>query len=146
MQESVADRFILVIDHNADHAQTIERVFQEHPDKYHSVTLSNGLQALDFLCRRGDYTAAPRPDLILLDLDLPGKDGRALLADIKADASLKRIPTIILTLSDNAEDIFRTYADQGNCYVLKATDLDQLTHTIRCIEDFWLDIVTLPLE
>ena len=146
MQEPVIERFILVIDHNAAHRQTIQRVLQEQPGKYQFAAVENGLQAADFLHRQGEYSDAPRPDLILLDLDLPGKDGRALLTEIKADAQLKRIPTIVFTLSDDTADIFRSYADQGNCYVVKAADLEQLTHIVRRIEDFWLEIVTLPLE
>jgi chemotaxis family two-component system response regulator Rcp1 len=82
----------------------------------------------------------------LLDLDLPGQDGRTVLTELKGNARLKRIPIIIFTLRDDTEDIFRVYAEQGNCYVLKAADMEQLTQIIRKIEDFWLEIVTLPLE
>ena len=109
------------------------------------VSLHDGIQAIDFLHQRGEYTAASRPDLILLELNLPGKDGREILAEIKASHQLRRIPIIVLTTADSEADIFNTYALQGNCHVVKSTDTDRLTKIIKRIEEFWFGIVTLPL-
>lgn len=139
----LTERLILVVDENPDHVRTIEQAFNETVGKYRLIAIA-GHSALDFLHHRGDYTTAPRPDLILLDLHLPDKDGREILTDIKTTPSLRRIPIVILTLSDRADDIFSTYTLQGNCYVIKSSNLDQLYHLVKSIEDFWLGIVTLP--
>jgi len=113
--------------------------------------LSNGLQVVDdgekamaFLRRQGPYTDAPRPDLILLDLNLPKKDGREVLSEIKTDPDLKRIPVVILTTSQAEEDICRSYNLHANCYITKPIDLNQFLHVVRSIENFWLSIVVLP--
>lgn len=140
------ERFILVVDGNADHVDAIQRALNGGEGKYRLDAIANGQTALDFLHRREGFSNAPRPDLILLDLNLPGQDGHTVLTDIKADPHLKRIPIIIFTVSDREEDIFRSYAEQGNCYVIKASDTEQLCQTVKKIEDFWLEIVTLPLE
>lgn len=141
----VDGHLILVVDHDTSHSAIIRQVLQEQPNS-RLVVLQDGLTALDFLHQRGDYTIAERPHLILLDLNLPGKDGREVLADVKSDPQLRRIPIIVLTASDAPEDILRSYVEQGNCYVIKATDSEQLSLTIKRIEAFWLEIVTLPLE
>jgi len=147
MQASPTDAsLILIVDPNTDHTDTIQRVLQDRPNQYRLVLLDDGSAALDFLYQRGEYTAADRPHLILLDLDLPNQDGRDLLTQIKADAQLRRIPVIVLTASDAPADVFRCYAEQGNCYVIKASDQEQLSETIQRIEAFWLEIVTLPQE
>jgi CheY-like chemotaxis protein len=99
-----------------------------------------------FLRREGPYADAPRPNLILLDLNLPKKDGREVLAEIKADPNLKRIPVVILTTSQAEEDIARTYDLHANCYVTKPVDLDKFLEVVRSIEDFWLAFVQLPQE
>ncbi|MCH5375958.1 MAG: response regulator, partial [Planctomycetes bacterium] len=104
----------------------------------------DGEEAMDFLYRRGPYASAPRPDLILLDLNLPRKDGREVLAEIKSDNRLKRIPVVILTVSSAEEDILRTYNLHANCYITKPIDLDQFLKVVKSIEDFWLTIVKLP--
>ncbi|MDX2100648.1 MAG: response regulator [Leptolyngbyaceae cyanobacterium bins.59] len=146
MEETLPERLILVVQENPEHRDVLEQVFAESAMPHRTITLPNGKQALDFLYRRGDYSEAPRPDLILLELNLPEKDGREILAEIKKNPQLRRIPIIILTVSDSKEDIFRAYALQGNCYVIKSSDLEQLALTARRIEEFWLGIVTLPLE
>lgn len=117
------------------------------------VVIDQIQEALAFLKRQGQYTASPRPDLILLDLELAGESpdfdeftGHDLLSMLKTDPRLKRIPIIVLTTSGSPEDIVKTYTVQGNCYVIRPGDRDQLTQTIRRIEDFWLNIVTLPSE
>ena len=99
---------------------------------------------MDFLYRRGKYAAAPHPDLILLDLNLPKKDGREVLAEIKSDDDLKRIPVVILTTSKAEEDILSSYNLHANCYITKPIDLHQFVRVVRAIEDFWLTIVKLP--
>ncbi len=106
--------------------------------------VEDGVAALDFLYQRGAHTAAPRPDLILLDLNLPKKDGREVLAAIKSDPALKTIPVVILTTSQAEEDVLRAYKLSANCYVTKPVDFDQFARIVRTIEQFWLIVVTLP--
>ncbi len=105
---------------------------------------TDGVQALQFLQRRAPYFDAPRPDLILLDLNMPRMDGRELLAHIKADASLRRIPVVVLTTSEAETDIVKSYDLHANCYVTKPVDLDQFVNVARAIEGFWLSLVKLP--
>jgi two-component system response regulator len=97
-----------------------------------------------FLRRQGQYAGVPRPDLVLLDLNLPRKDGREVLAEMKGDDSLKRIPVVILTVSKAEEDVLKSYHLNANAYIVKPIDLDQFIKVIRVIEDFWLTVVTLP--
>ena len=111
-------------------------------NKLHVV--GDGVEALAFLRQEGEYAETPRPDLILLDLNLPKKDGREVLAEIKADNDLMRIPVVILTISKAEEDILRTYNLHANCYVTKPVDLNQFVTVIQSVEDFWLSIVKLP--
>ena len=106
--------------------------------------VEDGALALDFLHRRGDYVNARRPDLILLDLNLPRKNGREVLQEIKQDPRLKIIPVVILTTSQAEEDILGAYSEHANCYITQPVDFSQLTKIVRTIEDFWLSIVTLP--
>ncbi|MDO8770343.1 MAG: response regulator [Burkholderiaceae bacterium] len=106
--------------------------------------VEDGAAALDFLYQRGDYADASRPDLILLDLNLPKKNGREVLEEIKQDARLKTIPVVILTTSQAEEDVVRAYSLHANCYITKPVDFAQFTKIVRTIEDFWLSIVTLP--
>lgn len=106
--------------------------------------VGDGEAAMGFLKRTGSYADAPRPDLILLDLNLPRKDGREVLADIKAHEDLKRIPVVILTTSQSEEDVLKSYNLHANCYITKPIDLNQFTKVVRSIEDFWFSIVLLP--
>lgn len=106
--------------------------------------VNDGVEAMTFLHHQGKYKDAPRPDLILLDLNLPKKDGREVLADIKSDDRLKSIPVVILTISKADEDILKTYRLYANCYITKPVDLDQFIKVTKSIEDFWLSIVKLP--
>ncbi len=108
--------------------------------------VEDGVQAMEFLRREGDYSEAPRPDLILLDLNLPRKDGREVLAEIKADESLKVIPVVVLTTSQAEKDVLRAYALQASCYVTKPVDFQQFLQVIRAVEGFWLSVVKLPPE
>ncbi|HWQ70506.1 MAG TPA: response regulator [Patescibacteria group bacterium] len=106
--------------------------------------VGDGVEALAFLRRQGQYKDAPRPDLILLDLNLPKKDGREVLAEIKTDEKLKSIPVVVLTVSKAEEDILKTYKLHANCYVTKPVDLDQFMKVTQSIEDFWFSVVKLP--
>jgi chemotaxis family two-component system response regulator Rcp1 len=106
--------------------------------------VGNGEAAMTFLRRQGEYANAPRPDLVLLDLNLPRKDGREVLAEIKSDEDLKRIPVVILTSSGDEEDILKSYNLHANCYITKPIDINQFIKVVKSIEDFWFTIVKLP--
>jgi chemotaxis family two-component system response regulator Rcp1 len=106
----------------------------------------DGVQAMDFLYKRGDYASAPRPNLILLDLNLPRKNGREVLAEIKADPELKSIPIVVLTTSNADEDILKAYDLNANCYVVKPMGFDNFMQAMQSIRHFWFSIVTLPPE
>ncbi|MGC1394037.1 MAG: response regulator [Coleofasciculaceae cyanobacterium] len=108
--------------------------------------VEDGIEALEFLYRQGKFKSVPRPDLILLDLNLPKKDGHEVLEEIKTDPSLKLIPVIILTTSTAQQDILKTYELNCNCYITKPMDLDQFICVVKLIELFWLTIVKLPSE
>ena len=104
----------------------------------------DGVEAMEFLRREGPHANAPRPDIILLDLNLPKKDGREVLSEIKGDEQLKRIPVVILTTSKAEEDVLKTYNLHANCYVTKPVDLEKFIVVVKSIDRFWLTIVTLP--
>jgi two-component system, chemotaxis family, response regulator Rcp1 len=104
----------------------------------------DGVEAMEFLRRKGKYAGVPCPDLILLDLNLPRKDGREVLAEVKSDADLRRIPVVVLTTSKEEEDILRSYDLHANCYITKPIDLTQFIKVVQSIEDFWLTVVKLP--
>jgi CheY-like chemotaxis protein len=106
----------------------------------------DGVEAMEFLHQRGKYVDAPRPDLILLDLNMPRKNGHEVLAEIKADAGLKNIPVVILTTSKSEEDISKAYGHHANCYISKPVDFNEFTKVVRTIQDFWFSVVTLPPE
>ena len=105
---------------------------------------ADGIEAMAFLKHEGTHAKAPRPDVILLDLNLPRKDGREVLAEIKADPNLRRIPVVVLTTSRAEEDIFRAYDLHANCYITKPVDFKQFLEVVQSIEDFWLTVVKLP--
>ncbi len=106
--------------------------------------VEEGEAAMDFLYQRGKYADAPRPDLIVLDLNLPGMDGREILAEVKADPDLRRIPVVVLTTSSNEEDVLRSYDLNANCYVTKPFNVEQFIQVVQLISDFWLTAVKLP--
>lgn len=106
--------------------------------------VSDGEEALEFLYRRGKYADAVRPDLVLLDLNLPRKDGREVLERVKTDEDLKRIPVVVLTTSKAEEDILRAYGLYANCYITKPVDFEQFANVVRAIENFWFTVVSLP--
>lgn len=110
----------------------------------HVVT--DGLEAMAFLRREGKFAGATRPDLILLDLNLPGMDGREVLAEVKADPALKSIPVVVLTTSQSDEDVLKSYCLGANCFVTKPVGLDQFAKLVAALEDFWFTIVRLPKQ
>jgi CheY-like chemotaxis protein len=112
---------------------------------WHNLSVvENGEDAIAFLRRQGEYADAPRPDMILLDLNLPRKNGREVLAEIKADEQLRLIPVVVLTTSDAEQDVLKSYRLHANCYITKPVGLDQFITVIRSLEDFWLSVVRLP--
>jgi CheY-like chemotaxis protein len=136
---------ILLVEDNPGDARLTTEALKEAKVRNKLTHLADGVEALAFLRREGKYANTERPDLILLDLNLPRKDGREVLAEIKADEQLKRIPVVILTTSQAEEDILRAYNLNANCYVTKPVDLDQFIKVVRTIKDFWLTIVKLPV-
>jgi chemotaxis family two-component system response regulator Rcp1 len=134
---------LLVEDNPEDAALTIETL-QEGRIRNHITRVEDGVQAMDVLRRNDPYADAPRPDLILLDLQLPRKNGREVLMEVKQDRDLKRIPVVIMTTSNAEQDIFESYNLHANCYLTKPVELDEFIEVVRKIEDFWLTIVRLP--
>ncbi|ADO75206.1 response regulator [Stigmatella aurantiaca] len=134
---------LLVEDNPGDVRLTIEAL-KEGKVRNNLSVARDGVEALAFLRREGIHEKASRPDLILLDLNLPRKDGREVLEEIKQDASLRRIPVVVLTTSKAEEDILRTYDLHANCYINKPVDLEQFISVVRSIDDFWLSVVRLP--
>jgi len=134
---------LLVEDSPADVLLTRE-AFEQNKILNTLHVAEDGVQAMDFLYKRGDYASAPRPDLILLDLNLPRKNGREVLAEIKADSDLRKIPIVVLTTSSAEEDILRAYDLNANCYVVKPVGFDNFMEAMQSIRHFWFSIVTLP--
>jgi two-component system, chemotaxis family, response regulator Rcp1 len=135
---------ILLVEDNAADVRLTEEVLTESKVHNNLMVANDGVEALNCLRQQGRFKGSPRPDLILLDLNLPIKDGREVLAEIKSDSSLKRIPVVVLTTSKAEEDILKTYNLHANCYITKPVDLEQFVNVVRYIEDFWLAIVKLP--
>ena len=144
--ESILGRAIelLLVEDSEPDVRLTREALHEAKVKNRLWVVEDGVEALDFLKRQGRYADAPRPDLILLDLNLPRKDGRQVLQEIKNDESLKRIPVVILTTSKNEEDVLRAYDLHANCYITKPVDFNRFMEVVKSIEDFWLTIVRLP--
>jgi CheY-like chemotaxis protein len=136
---------LLVEDSPADILLTRE-AFEENRIINAIHVAEDGIQAMDFLYKRGEFASAPRPDLILLDLNLPRKNGREVLAEIKANPDLRKIPIVVLTTSSADEDILRAYDLNANCYVVKPVGFDNFMQAIQSIRHFWFSVVTLPPE
>jgi two-component system, chemotaxis family, response regulator Rcp1 len=135
---------ILVVEDNPGDARLIMEALKSNKI-YNSLHITtDGVEAMEFLHREGKFTNVPRPDLIFLDLNLPRKDGREVLAEIKSDERYKQIPVVIMTMSQSEEDILKSYSLHANCYVKKPIDLDQFVKVIESIEDFWFSLVKLP--
>jgi len=135
---------ILLVEDNPGDVRLVREALAEGTLAHKLNVVGDGDQALDYLRRIGRYAEAERPDLVLLDLNLPRKSGREVLVDIKNDPELKRIPVVILSTSQADEDVMRTYEGHANCYITKPADFEQFSRIIRMIEDFWLNIVVLP--
>jgi len=137
---------ILLVEDNPGDVRLTQEALKDNKVHNHLHVVGDGVEALAFLRGEGRYAGSPRPDLILLDLNLPRKDGREVLAEIKADTELRRIPVVVLTTSKAEEDILRAYDLSANCYITKPVDFDQFIRVVRSIEDFWLAMVKLPSE
>lgn len=135
---------ILLVEDNPGDVRLTKEAFKIGKIQNNMHVVYDGEEAMDFLYRRGTHADAPRPDIILLDLNLPKKDGREVLKEIKSDDNLKSIPVVILTTSSAEEDIIRTYDLHANCYITKPVDLDKFLAIVQMIEDFWLTVVKLP--
>jgi chemotaxis family two-component system response regulator Rcp1 len=137
---------VLLVEDNSGDVRLTQEAFREANRAIHLHVASDGVDAMAFLRREGTHNHAPRPDLILLDLNLPKMDGREVLSHIKADDNLKTIPTIILTTSDAEADIVRSYELQANCYLTKPGQLEGFENLVKSINDFWLTKVKLPRQ
>lgn len=135
---------ILLVEDNPGDIRLTKEVLKEGKIDNHLDVVMDGEEAMDFLHKTGKHKDATTPDLILLDLNLPKKNGREVLAEIKADKVLMLIPVIVLTTSEAEQDIVNMYANHANCYITKPVDFHQFINVIRSIEDFWLSIVKLP--
>jgi chemotaxis family two-component system response regulator Rcp1 len=135
---------ILLVEDNEGDARLTKEALTENKMHHKLNVVRDGEEALKFLKREGKHVSAPRPDLILLDLNLPKKNGREVLSEIKKDLSLRRIPVVILTVSQNEEDIMKSYDLYANCYIAKPVDLNQFMEIVKLVKNFWLNIVKLP--
>jgi two-component system, chemotaxis family, response regulator Rcp1 len=135
---------ILLVEDNPGDVRLTQEALKDGKILNNLSVVSDGVEAMAFLLREGKFTDAPRPELILLDLNLPKKDGREVLAEIKSQPDLKRIPVVILTSSAAEQDIVKSYNLHANCYITKPVDLDQFIHVVKSIEQFWLTVVKLP--
>jgi two-component system, chemotaxis family, response regulator Rcp1 len=135
---------ILVVEDNPGDARLIEELLKANKNNHHLHLVKDGVEAMDFLNRKGKYLNSPRPDLILLDLNLPKKDGREVLAEIKCDLNLKQIPVVIMTTSQAEEDILKAYSLYANCYITKPLELEQFNNAIKSLIEFWCVLVKLP--
>ncbi|ADE14589.1 response regulator receiver [Nitrosococcus halophilus Nc 4] len=137
---------ILLVEDNPGDVRLTQEALKEAKVQNQLHVVEDGVAAMEFLHQEGQYADVPRPDLILLDLNLPKKDGREVLQEIKQDPVLKRIPVVVLTTSRDEEDILKSYDLHANCYVTKPVELDEFIQIVRSIDNFWLTIVRLPGE
>jgi chemotaxis family two-component system response regulator Rcp1 len=135
---------ILMVEDNPGDVRLTVEALKEGKVRNNFHTVDDGVEAMAFLRRQGPYVDAPRPDLVLLDLNLPKKTRREVLAEIKKDPDLRRIPVVILTVSQAEQDILKSYNLHANCYITKPVDLDQFLDVVKSIENFWLTVVMLP--
>jgi CheY-like chemotaxis protein len=135
---------ILLVEDSPDDADLTMDALRDGRVRNHISHVDDGVEAMNFLRRQGRHQSAPRPDLILLDLNLPRKSGREVLAEIKQDPELRRIPVVVMTTSDDEKDILDAYNMYVNCYITKPVDLDQFITVVKSIEQFWFTIVKLP--
>jgi CheY-like chemotaxis protein len=137
---------ILLVEDNPADIRLIKEAFKEYGIKNKLYQVNNGVEALKFLYQKNQYNDMPRPDLIMLDLNLPRKDGWEVLKEVKKDEKLKAIPVIIISVSTDPETIFKAYHLQANCVMIKPIDVNEFNKCIKGINDFWLDIVQLPIN
>ena len=135
---------ILLVEDNPGDVDLTRETLQDSKLLNHMNVVNNGVEAMAYLRREGKYADRTRPDLILLDLNLPKKDGREVLAEVKADDRLRCIPVVVLTTSSAEQDILQAYDLHANCYITKPVNLDQFSAVVRAIEEFWFTIVKLP--
>jgi len=137
---------ILLVEDNPGDARLMTEALSNSRAALHLNVVEDGVEAMAFLHRQDVYAQAPRPDLILLDLNLPRKDGREVLAEIRADSSLRRIPVVVLTTSEAQTDVRRAYELNANCYITKPSGLDQFVAVVKSIQYFWSAVATLPAD
>ena len=137
---------ILLVEDNLADVRLLVEALKEGKDYHRMNVVTNGVEAMNYLNRKGKFSDASRPDIILLDLNLPKKDGREVLKEIKSDKKFKRIPVVVLTTSDSEEDISKSYEYHANCYITKPVDLDQFIQVVNAIENLWLENAALPVE
>ena len=135
---------ILLIEDNPGDVRLTEEALKEGKVINRLSVVPDGVEAIEYLRKRGDYASAATPDLVLLDLNLPKKDGREVLAEVKQDPDLRKIPVVVLTTSRDEQDILKSYDLHANCYITKPVDFEQFIRVVRAIEDFWLSVVKLP--
>jgi CheY-like chemotaxis protein len=135
---------ILMVEDSRGDARLTREALKEAKVRNNLTVVEDGELAMSFLRKQGPYAGAPSPDLILLDLNLPKKNGWEVLSEIKVDDSLKHIPVVILTTSKDEENVLRTYQLHANCYITKPADLDEFLKVVKSIDTFWLSIVSLP--
>lgn len=141
MEDSI--KILLVEDNPAD-IRLIKEVFKDTDSNIEIFVVKDGVDVMDFLNQKSRFQDVPKPDIILLDLNLPRKDGREVLREIKENDDFKYIPIVVLTTSSSKEDVIKTYGNHANCYITKPVDFDRFLKVIKSIEDFWLKIIELP--
>ena len=144
MNDEVMPIEVLLVEDDPGDVLLTREAFEDHKLRNNLHVVNNGVDAMTFLRREGEHIDAPTPDLILLDLNLPRKDGREVLEELKSDQTLSRIPVIVLTTSAAESDILHSYDLQANCFITKPLDLDEYFSVVRSIEDFWLTTARLP--
>ncbi len=137
---------VLLVEDNPGDAELTRIALEDSKISVNLNVVEDGVEAMAFLQKQGNYANAPHPDIVLLDLNLPRKDGREVLAEIKADQKLRRIPVVVLTTSQSEEDILKAYNLSANCFITKPVDFDQFVKIVQSIENFWFAIVKLPPE
>jgi len=137
---------ILLVEDNPADVRLVREALKESKILNNLSVVEDGVEAMDFLRKKGKYASSPRPHLVLLDLNLPRKNGREVLSEVKSDEKLMRIPVVIMTVSDDEKDILLTYNAHANCYIKKPLDFDKFSQMVHDIENFWFTIVCLPSE
>lgn len=146
LQQGARPIVILLVEDNAGDVRLVREAMQAAKVRNTMHIVDDGVMAMEFLRRKDRFVDAPRPDLILLDLNLPKKDGREVLAEVKGDADLRRIPVVVLTTSQAESDVLRAYDLHANCYITKPVDFEQFMKVVQQIDHFWVNVVTLPDE